>query len=555
MVFVGGKKMNEGTLTDIGGVQNKRSLRFLMLAVSGVLTGLCLVISKIGFLEWLTLVPCALFLLLLASDSKNGLRLRALYGYGVFFFMAFYLVNFHWFINLYPLEFIDGMTKGAAIAVVLVAWIGLSLFQAVQGGLVFVFSGVLLRTALCKRFPLFKPFVLGGLWAVYEWLQTFGWWGVPWGRLPLGQSEYLVGLQTASLFGPYFVTFAIVSVNAFVALMLLDKNKFKHACIAVAAIIVFQYGVGAVLWFTNKNKGEIVRVAAIQGNISSHEKWDSSSSKKTQSVYRQYTEQAAREGAKIVVWPETALPYTVKEGNYYHDFVSELARENNVTILVGAFTNGDEGQYNSIICFTPDGRSLETVYVKRRLVPFGEFVPMRTLFETLIPPLAELVMSSDDILEGEGAQVFELKEGNIGSLICFDSIYEELTRESALGGAELICLSTNDSWFTDSAALYMHNAQAQLRAIESGRYVVRSANTGISTVITSRGEVVSQLDPLVDGMIVEDVQMRSNTTLYTVIGNLFVYLLCLAFALALAWELYLKVRKKANKSEEKVTKS
>lgn len=535
--------MNEKTLTYIGGVQNKRSMRFLMLAISGVLTGLCLVISKIGFLEWLTLIPCALFLLTLASDSKNGLRLRALYGYGVFFFMAFYLVNFHWFINLYPLEFIDGMTKGSAIAVVLVAWIGLSLLQAVQGGLLFVTSGLLFRTELCKRFPIFKPFVLGGLWAIYEWLQTFGWWGVPWGRLPLGQSEYLLGLQTASLFGPYFITFAIVSVNALIALMLLDKNKLKHSCIAVAAILVFQYGVGTVLWLTNKNEGETVRVAAIQGNISSHEKWDSSSTKKTLNVYRQYTEQAAREGAKIVVWPETALPYTVKEGNYYHDFVSELASENNVTILVGAFTTGDGGEYNSIICFTPDGRSLETVYSKRRLVPFGEFVPMRTLFEMLIPPLAELVMSSDDIIEGEEARVFELEEGNIGSLICFDSIYEELTRESMLNGAELICLSTNDSWFTDSAALYMHNAQAQLRAIESGRYVVRSANTGISTVIDSRGEVVRRLDPLVDGMIVEDVQMRNNTTLYTLIGNLFVYLFCLAFVLLIACDIFLKARK------------
>lgn len=542
MVFVGGKKMNEKTLTYIGGVQNKRSMRFLMLAVSGLLTGLCLVISKIGLLEWLTLVPCTLFLLTLTKDSKNGLRLRALYGYGVFFFMAFYLVNFHWFINLYPLEFIDGMTKGAAIAVVLVAWIGLSLFQAAQGGLVFVASGLLFRTELCKRFPIFKPFVLGGLWAIYEWLQTFGWWGVPWGRLPLGQAEYLLGLQTASLFGPYFITFAIVSVNALIALMLLDKNKLKHSCIAAAVIIVFQYGVGTALWLTNKNEGETVRVAAIQGNISSHEKWDSSSTKKTLSVYRQYTEQAAREGAKIVVWPETALPYTVSEGNYYHNFVSALARKNNVTILVGAFT-GDGGEYNSIICFTPDGRSLETVYSKRRLVPFGEFVPLKSLIETIVPPLAELVMSSEEILAGEGAQVFELEEGNLGSLICFDSIYEELTRESALDGAELICLSTNDSWFTDSAALYMHNAQAQLRAIESGRYIVRSANTGISTVINSRGEVVRQLNPLVDGMIVEDVQMRNNTTLYTLIGNLFVYLFCLAFAFLIAWDIFFKVRK------------
>ena len=538
--------MNETTMSGIDVAREKRSVRFLMLALSAILTGLCLVISRIGFLEWVTLVPCALFLLILAS--KGGLRLRSLYGYGVFFFTAFYLVNFPWFINLYPLEFVNGMTKGSAIVVVLVAWIGLSLFQAVQGGLVFVLAGVLFRSTLCERVSLIKPFVLGGLWAVYEWLQTFGWWGVPWGRLPLGQSEYLVGLQTASLLGPYFVTFIIVSVNAGIALALIDKKRLKHSCVAVAAMLVFQYGAGVALWFVNKpaTDGEAVRVAVVQGNVSSHEKWDSTSGKKTENVYRSYTQRAAAEGAEIVVWPETAFPYTIKEGNYYYDLVSDMAKENGVTILVGAFT-GNKGEYNSIICFTSDGRMLETVYSKRRLVPFGEFVPMRKLFETLVPPLAELVMSADDISSGDGAQVFALDEGNIGSLICFDSIYEELTLESVNSGAEIICLSTNDSWFTDSAALYMHNAQAQMRAIESGRWIARSANTGISTVINSRGEVVSELAPLVDGMIVEDIEIRTNTTLYSIIGNAFVYLLGSIFVFMLAFESFGLIRKTSKK--------
>ena len=528
-----------------------KAMRFLMLAVSALLTGLCIVIPKIGLIEWLSLVPCTAFLLSLNIGNGSGsanIRLRSVYGYGVFFFAIFYMINFHWFINLYPLEFVEGMTKGGALAVVCAGLIGLSLFQAVQGGLVFLFSVLAFRSSLCKKAPLLKPLVLAALWSVYEWLQTFGWWGVPWGRLPLGQSEYLVGLQTASWFGSYFITFLLISVNAFVALALLDKQKTKHACIAAAAILIFQYGAGATLWFTQKNNGETVRVAAVQGNISSHEKWTTESAQKTQTVYAEYTAQAAREGAKIVVWPETALPYTVAEGNGYYSYAASLAVKYDVTILVGAFTKDiNGGSYNSLICFTPDGRMLETVYSKRRLVPFGEFVPMRGLFETFIPPLAELVMSEDDITAGEGANVFFVEEGAIGSLICFDSIYEGLTRDSVLDGAQLIALSTNDSWFTDSAALYMHNAQAQLRAVESGRDIVRSANTGISTVINSRGEVISSLEPLVDGMIVEDVQMRSETTLYTHIGNLFVYLCALSLVMLLVWESYPRIRSKIEK--------
>ncbi len=550
---------------------DKKRYCFLLLAAGGLLTGLTLVCPTVGFLEWLTLVPVGIFLLDCATDPT--LRLRRLYGYGLFFFLSFYLVVFHWFVNLYPLDFIDGMTKGAALAVVLVAWLGLSLLQALMGGLLFVALGAVFRSRLARRIPFLRPFLGAGAWAVYEWTQTLGWWGVPWGRLPLGQAKYLIGLQTASWFGSYFVTFLLVAVNfclAYLACGLLAKDKETHmpllkkTCTAVAIMLVFQYGAGTVIWLTGAgDEAKTVRVAVVQGNISSHEKWSASSIKRTRQVYRDYTIKAAEEGARIVVWPETSLPYVIEEDNAIGAFVSDLAVDANTTILVGAFTECEKGEYNSIICFTPDGKMLETVYSKRRLVPFGEFVPLRGLIETLIPPLAELVMSEGDVLWGEGAEIFELEEGAVGSLICFDSIYEGLTRESVSEGAELICLSTNDSWFTDSVALYMHNAQAQLRAIESGRYVARAANTGISAVISHRGEVLRELAPLVDGVLTEDVAMRSNTTLYTAIGNLFVYLWLAALATIVGTEaafgilgraLDAKIKRKMGKQLDKPSK-
>jgi apolipoprotein N-acyltransferase len=138
----------------------------------------------------------------------------------------------------------------------------------------------------------------------------------------------------------------------------------------------------------------------------------------------------------------------------------------------------------------------------------------------------------------------------LGCLICFDSIYEQLTYESVRDGAEIICLSTNDSWFSDSAALYMHNAQAQLRAIENRRYVARAANTGISTVINSRGEVIGELGPLVDGRVTATAYANDSMSLCTVIGNGFVYTL-LALALALITENFvnkIKINKKTSQS-------
>ncbi len=531
----------------------RKWLRLALLGTSGFLTGLTLVFPALGVLEWLTLVPACLFLFAVASDDT--VRLRTLYGYGCFFFYCYYLTVFHWFLNLYPLEFIDGMSKLGALAVVLVAWLGLSLLQTLFGGLVFVFCGILFRSRVARRFSLARPFLLALLWAVYEWTQTLGWWGVPWGRLPLGQAKYLVGLQTASLLGPYLITFLLVAVNACaaLALILLCRKEFarmKLACLSMAVMLVVQYGVGTLLWFLPRETGETVKIAVVQGNISSHEKWSSGSTERTKDAYEKYTREAAEAGADIVVWPETAFPYNVTKRNSLGKFVSSLAKDTGVTILVGAFSEAELGDYNAILCFLPDGTLSDTVYAKRRLVPFGEFVPFRPLIEAVIPPLADLVLSGGIIAEGEDPNVFFLEEGRVGSLICFDSIYENLTRESVLSGAGLIALSTNDSWFTDSAALSMHNAQAQLRAIESGRYVARSANTGISTVISDRGEVLASLAPMVDGVLVEEVAVKEKLTLYTRIGNLFVYLAAAFLGVLVAEELWYqrKNRKALDKS-------
>ncbi|MBE6592747.1 MAG: apolipoprotein N-acyltransferase [Ruminococcaceae bacterium] len=509
----------------ISTVNNK--YRYIFLALGGLLTGLMLVFTKLGFFEWITMIPVGIVVLVRASD--RAVRLRSLYFDGLIFFYAYYLVCYHWFVYLYPLEFIDGMTKGAALAVVILAWFGLSLLQTLMGGCVFVFAGILFRCRLCERFALLRPFVAAALWAVFEWSQTIGWWGVPWGRLPIGQSKYLVGLQTASYLGSYFVTFLIVAVNFLLAYALICHTKWKRGVILAASLLVFQYGAGTLIWFTTDiEDGKAIKVACIQGNISSSDKWSDDSEIKTTEVYTRLVAKAAEEGAELVVLPETAFPYDFDSDQYayFNKTFGDISKRYGIYVLVGAYTQeGEKDSLNSLICYAPSGERLDTVYSKQHLVPFGEYVPLRPLIETLIPPLAELVLSSDDIDAGEGANVIETGEFAIGALICFDSIYEELTYDSVRNGAELICLATNDSWFSDSAALYMHNAQAQIRAIESGRYVTRAANTGISTVITPRGEVISMLDPLVEGNVYATVYARSADTVCVHIGNTFVWIL------------------------------
>ncbi len=505
----------------------------LWLILSGLLTSLPLILPELGALQWISVIPMAVILIRCALDSET--RLSKLYGLGVLFFGAFYTLAYHWFFYMYPLDFIimddEPMPKSVALLIVLIACFGLGLFQAVQTALIFPLFSFISRQETVKRHKIIMPFSAAALWVIFECWQTVGWWGVPWARLPIGQSNAVLLLRSASLFGSYFITFIIVAVNFCLALAICEKKLSKLGTAFAISLFALNLALGSLVTLTYKDEGETVKVAAAQGNISSIEKWGG----KTQLIldtYRELTEQAAAEGAEIIVFPETALPYVLFEHENLVEYASDLARDNDITVILSAFTRDEDSklQYNSIIEVKKDGSFGDTVYSKQRLVPFGEFVPMRELVTFIFPTLANIGMLDDDLLSGDESVVIDSESGRIGSALCFDSIYEKVVLDSVRNGAEIIAVSTNDSWFSDSAALTMHNTQARLRAIESGRYVIRSANTGISSIIDPMGNVKEELGALERGYIVSEVTMRQINTLYSYIGNTFVYL-CAAFVI------------------------
>ena len=144
---------------------------------------------------------------------------------------------------------------------------------------------------------------------------------------------------------------------------------------------------------------------------------------------------------------------------------------------------------------------------------------MRGVITTLIPPLAELNLWENDLSAGTSATVVNTENGSFGFLICFDSIYGSLSCESTRNGAELLLLATNDSWFLDSSAVYMHLNQARLRAIECGRGIVRAANTGISAIITPTGRITEVLAPLEEGVVCGEAELYTHRTLYVLLGD------------------------------------
>ncbi len=495
---------------------------------SAILTAFTLVFPKLGWLEWISLIP--MIGVLLAKCDTLTAKQSYWHGFGAIY--AYYFVIYHWFLALYPLDFV-GLSPAASVVVVLAGWLGLSLLQAIPGGLVFLGFRALCQTACLRKHPILKPLVFGALWIVFEWTSTLTWLGVPWGRLYMGQAEYLSVMQISSVFGAYAVSFLLLAVNGFLAYALLYRAKVMLCGGLSLGLLLGNLTFGMIRRQADFTTDRTVKAAVIQGNIHSAEKWDASTYLRMMEVYDDLTGSAAKEGAELVIWPETTITVALNRSSMMRNFVSGVARDYGVTLIVGTMYEDEFGEYNSLVLVTPDGKISEDRYDKRHLVPFGEYVPLKKLITVLIPPLAEVSALEEDLMPGRDSALFETEWGRIGSMICFDSIYEMLGIDSVRDGAELMVISSNDSWFWDSTAVYQHQTQAQYRAIEEGRYLLRAANTGISTILTPTGEICTWLDPLTEGYSVEQVYLRTQRTVYSVIGNTFVYL-CGAFCLTIS---------------------
>lgn len=507
----------------------KKHQIFLYLTLSGILSGLCMAFPTLlgAVIEWLAFIPAALAL---HCASKKGCSLKQAFGGGFWLIYSQNVIVYHWFVSFYPLEF-TGMSKLGAAGVVIVAVFGLPILAAIFGG---VMGMIVLRVSqlpVSNKYPIFLPFTYASAYVLCEWIRTKFWFGVPWGRLSLGQlTEGMpYSVLSSSIFGTYFVTFLIVLISCLIAQALI-VGKFKLRAILSMALVISNLLCGVIIASIPRETKSTVKVAAIQANINSRDKWNASS-KDIYLKYESLTRNAAKDGAELIVWPETAIT-----DNRYISVVSELADALDVYILFGCFDFRSEGPQNILCLTTPEGDVSETSYAKRHLVPFGEYVPMRKFIMTVFPPLAEIAMLSEDLIPGESSELYEIEINGeiitVGGLICFDSIYEQLAYATASDGADLICVATNDSWFEDSRAVYMHCAQSRLRAIETGLPIVRAANTGISATITPHGAVTESIEPLIDGYIVSEVPIQSNANNASVANSIFL-ILCAVCVIAL----------------------
>lgn len=351
------------------------------------------------------------------------------------------------------------------------------------------------------RLLLFYP----ASWLVFEWLQGYVMTGFAW--MQLGYTQVDLPLSGfAPVLGNHAVGGLIaVCAGALVLLIRYFKNQqFKQIGLIVVLPVLMLWLAGGLLKSVNwtQEYGEPIKVSVIQGNISQKDKWKLHMKKPTMDLYRDLS--LAQKDVDLIVWPETAVPdYRYRVVPYIQQLRAEM-EQRDTDLLLGIFVkNENKRLLNSVL--NVDGE----VYNKRHLVPLGEFIPLRFLIE-FFNKFVKIPMS--DIASGDEDQPLLTAAGiPLGLSICFEEVFARDVIKD-LPEAKLLVNVSNDAWFEDSIEPHQHHAIARMRALEAGRYMIRSTNTGITSFIGPHGEVIKQLPQFEVGVLKGEVQPLSGAT-------------------------------------------
>jgi len=367
--------------------------------------------------------------------------------------------------------------------------------------------------------------VLPALWVLFEW--TRGWFltGFPW--LNLGYSQVATPLAGyASWIGVYGVSFFCALSAGLLAASLLTPKKISVQYLPLLmAVWMLGWFAGRMEWV--QPAGSPVQVTLIQGNVALADKWRPEMRRPIMERYLALTAEAP--WSDLIVWPEAAIPATLDEIDA--GFLAELrrmSRNASVDFLLGVVERDAEGRYyNSVLAVGPQSG----LYRKRHLVPFGEYPPLDPLFRWL---MRHLHIPMSDFASGSPVQPPLNAAGQaIGMSVCYEDAFgEEVIR--ALPRASLLVNVSEDAWFGDSLAPHQRIQMARLRALETGRPMLRAANTGPSVAIDHRGRVVARSPQFRTYALTATVRPMQGATLYARLGNWPVVLL-LALVAILAW--------------------
>ncbi len=404
----------------------------------------------------------------------------------------------------------------------------LSLYFALYGYIQFKFL---------KKFPLAGALFAGPfVWVSLEYVRNYFLTGFPWNLLAYSQFKNLYIIQIAHFTGPYGISFLIFLFNAAVV-FLVSEEKIKSRLQSASMVILITalvWGYGYYTVTTRKPAGDNLKVGGIQGNVKQEMIRKKTGGRKILERQLDLTGKALKEGAELIVWSESSVPFYFRQNTAFRKILKNLTGRENITLVLGNSYADSSGLRNS--AYTLDRGRIQKRYDKRHLVPYGEYVPLRNWFSFIEP----LVQEVGRFVPGESAVLNHTGKYDFGVPICYEIIFPENIRAFTRKGANFLVNITNDAWFGKSPASEQHLSTAVFRAVENKRYIVRVANTGISAIISDTGEILEETELFKTTYFVGKVGMRSGKTFYVRYGDLFSWI-CL-FLTVLAGGLYLRTK-------------
>jgi len=379
----------------------------------------------------------------------------------------------------------------------------MALYCAVVGWLVGRLKGGRRWTGPLLAFP--------AAWVLLEWVRGWLFTGFPW--LAIGYSQIdspLAGY--APLAGVYGVSLAVaVSAGLLWGLFRWPAPARYQALGGLAVLWFAGFLLGRVEW--TQPDGEPFKATVVQANIPQSMKWNEETRIPSLRAYVELTRENL--GSDVIVWPETAVPdFLHRVRDVFIEPLGQEAREAGAELVIGipVLDRQKRAYYNGLLSIG----SGEDLYTKRHLVPFGEFMP----FKDWLGPLAQAfeVPMSDFSSGADGKPLLKVGPHLAGASICYEDAFPAEVAEALPDAAYLVNVS-NDAWFGDSLAPHQHLEIARMRALETGRWLLRSTNTGISAVLDHRGDVVGVVPAFERGVFTAEVQPRGGATPFVTTGN------------------------------------
>jgi len=469
------------------------------IGVRAVIAALAGVLATFAFAPfnawWLIFVPpAALYWLLNGSSRRQQLTISYIFGLGFYGGgVSWVYVSINSFGN-------TGMIGAGALTAVFVA--GLALMMLLQG---WCYS----RWFSGKRLD-WLGFI--AIWVLFEWVRSWLLTGFPW--LYVGYPLLETPIKAwAPVGGIWALSLAALFLSIGLLKLLLIQNVKQRLPYALMMFIALA---GMALPKQWTEQGEALTVSIVQANISQHIKWNKLYLPETLQQYSDLTGKAP--AADLVLWPETAIPTVFARAAVQLSPVLNQLESQGSTLISGlpfvgaAKDDGHRNVHNSLAVLTQG----HGIYHKQRLVPFGEYIPLDSWLRGVIA-FFNLPMSSFTLPE-QSQQLLSVGDLQLAPAICYEIAYPELVRKSSIE-SDLLLTVSNDTWFGRSIAPDQHMQIARMRALETGRWLIRGTNNGISALVNPQGEIISQAERYQADVLHDTVYQMTGLTPYQKVGS------------------------------------